>query len=99
MAENLLDTNVGNIDYISRQAAIDTVKYDYYTGYTQLERVNEIKAIPAADVVPVVHGEWERIPYSFVGGYRCPRCGQKTMENSWLYCPNCGAKMDGKMKE
>jgi len=41
-------------DYISRQAAIDTVKYDYFTGYTQLERVNEIKAIPAADVVPVV---------------------------------------------
>jgi len=24
-------------DYISRQAAIDTVKYDYFTAYTKLE--------------------------------------------------------------
>jgi hypothetical protein len=44
---------------------------------------------------PVKHGEWERIPYSFAGGYRCSCCGQKSLERDWNYCPNCGAKMDG----
>jgi len=58
--------------------------------------VEYIESLEPADVVSVVHGEWERIPYSFAGGYRCSCCGQKTMENFWLYCPNCGAKMDAK---
>lgn len=51
---------------------------------------------PTADVVEVVHGEWERIPYSFAGGYRCSCCGCKSLERHWKYCPECGAVMDGK---
>ena len=51
-----------------------------------------IKAVPSADRP---QGEWERIPYSFVGGYRCTICGQKSLENHWSYCPKCGAKMKG----
>lgn len=91
-------------DYISRQAAIDgKISIQRANGveiYTdEAVPVEHLKNVSAADVTPVVHGEWERIPYSFVGGYRCSRCGQKTMENFWLYCPNCGAKMDGKRKE
>jgi hypothetical protein len=50
---------------------------------------------PAADVVEVRRGEWERIPYSFAGGYRCSCCGTKSMENYWNFCPNCGADMRG----
>ena len=91
-------------DYISRQAAIEALEKSRFPGVPYIDTgiqiaLREIKAIPAADVVPVVYGEWERIPYSFVGGYRCSRCGQKTMENFWLYCPNCCAKMDGERKE
>ena len=40
-------------------------------------------------------GEWERIPYSFVGGFRCSCCGTKTLEKHWNFCPNCGARMEG----
>ena len=96
-------------DLISRQAAIDTVKYDYFTGYTQLERVNEIKAIPAADVAPVVHGKW--IPHreksrEYIGTvlvhvkydyWLCDTCGYRVENGQPMYnfCPNCGAKMDG----
>ena len=57
---------------------------------------------PTADVVEVVHGEWE---YYNGSGYvnphfRCTNCGQPRYEhyacNDFKYCPNCGAKMDGK---
>ena len=41
------------------------------------------------------HGEWERIPYSFAGGFRCSCCGTKACDNYWSYCPNCGARMKG----
>ena len=40
-----------------------------------------------------IKGQWERIPYSFVGGYRCSICGCKSLSNKWNFCPNCGADM------
>lgn len=55
-----------------------------------------------ADVVEVRHGVWE---YYNGSGYvrphfRCTKCGQARYEhyacNDFKYCPNCGAKMDGK---
>ena len=93
-------------DYIRREDASNWLKQygqDVLHGKYKFSLMyiwKNIIDLPPADVVPVVHGEWERIPYSFVGGYRCSRCGQKTMENFWLYCPNCGARMIyGKRKE
>ena len=54
--------------------------------------------IPAADVAPVVHGQWERRGSS----WHCTRCGRgyriicgAVAANGHKYCPNCGAKMDG----
>lgn len=57
---------------------------------------------PAADVAPVVHGEWAHL-----GGdeWCCTACGFViTTEGSWAkpegkYCENCGAKMDGGANE
>lgn len=54
---------------------------------------------PAADVAPVVHGKWiEDHDY-----LKCPECGVMVKWDftffdigNWNYCPNCGAKMDGK---
>lgn len=40
-----------------------------------------------------IRGQWERIPYSFVGGYRCSICGCKSLSNKWNFCPDCGADM------
>ncbi len=45
---------------------------------------------PTADVVEVRHGEW-------IEGKsleKCSICGKKGFSD-WIYCPKCGAKMDG----
>lgn len=51
----------------------------------------------AADVAPVVHGRWgdNGIPDSMLCG--CSVCGFTCGAYSFLYCPNCGAKMDESM--
>lgn len=54
--------------------------------------------LPAADVAPVVHGQWiEDHDY-----LKCPECGVMVKWDftffdigNWNYCPNCGAIMDG----
>lgn len=90
-------------EYVSREAAIEAAKHAWAKG---LEPSQYIEALPAADVVPVVHGLWEREPSSYwrwtpSGAvavtrttYRCGLCGRGTAVKS-NYCPNCGAKMDG----
>ena len=82
-------------EYIKRKAVIDLItrRYENPEICTQ-----EINSIPAADVAPVVHGEWEP------GNPICPVCGGNKFKDldadiwcDWLppFCPNCGAKMDG----
>lgn len=63
--------------------------------------VKTIYEQPAADVVDVRHGEWIGKPIAGMCTVRCSACGMAFSENSgrWLYCPNCGAKMDGKRKD
>ena len=60
-----------------------------------------ISAIPAADVVEVRHGRWEAV----IGTRNSPKWGNNRVACSecrrsgytrYSYCPNCGAKMDGK---
>ena len=48
-----------------------------------------------ADVVPVRHGHWIDgfIADSMLCG--CSECGFTCGAHSFLYCPSCGAKMDG----
>lgn len=63
--------------------------------YTLLENVRaEIAVAPVADVAPVRHGRWTRIDYHDA---RCSECGHKTYypDRISLYCPECGARMDG----
>lgn len=98
-------------EYIDREAAVKAV-YQYLLEQTvskyatselcieargAISRAMEVlDDVPAADVAPVVHGEWEFI--SLDGSLWCSRCkrpsghGRKA-ENK--YCRNCGAKMDG----
>ena len=57
--------------------------------------IDKLKQVPAADVAPVVHGEWIKDK-----GYMLSRCSvcQNTIplgrEYKHKYCPACGAKMD-----
>lgn len=74
----------------------------YRRGYDDC--VATVLKMPAADVVPVVHGRWDDSGrYTFPSGaaaVRCTNCGCALTEseyrlNNWNYCPVCGAKMDG----
>ena len=55
------------------------------------------KYYATADVVEVRHGEW--IDLNTIE-WQCSGCNYKVMRwNNTPYCPNCGAKMDGGVKE
>lgn len=85
-------------DHISREAAIKAAMQD--TGFHRTHEfnagcaraANNLRAIPAADVAPVVHGRWVYNP-----GDNIPYCSECMMpqDSECNYCPNCGAKMDG----
>ena len=60
----------------------------------RLEHEHFIRMIvraPAEDVAPVVHARW-------IANRICSNCRKELTEwaaqNGYLYCPNCGAKMD-----
>lgn len=89
-------------EYIEREALLERLcgddpsrMEDYY--------YNAIKDVPAADVAPVVHGEWLEGAEHFTNGFydaECNKCRTYISWNEgnsgdWNYCPNCGAKMDG----
>nr|DAI51866.1 MAG TPA: hydrogenase/urease nickel incorporation protein [Bacteriophage sp.] len=95
-------------EYTEREAVIKAIENDCLelVYYTKEDVIQCVKAIPAADVIPVVHGQWIGIDSSFWKPthssdipvfrktYRCSECGRRTAiaEN---YCPNCGAYMMG----
>lgn len=83
-------------------------------GYAEAlrEAVEALERIPAVDAVEMVHGEWcaeNRRPKSCV--FYCSECKrtcydiQPIRSAHWkkrcryAYCPNCGARMDGRREE
>lgn len=62
---------------------------------------------PTADVVEVVHGEWDILTDEYDCEYvRCSACNEEfypmdedTVDRLYNYCPECGAKMNGKKVE
>ena len=88
-------------EYIEREAAIEALRDAYGNSY---RAEDYIRAIPAADVKPVVHGEWMGEKTRYFSGqprfvYHCSRCGS-TEEHVYpetkcaKFCPNCGASME-----
>lgn len=95
-------------DYISRQAAIDSVwrAVELDNSYAMKHQIyTDLKTIPAADVRENVKGEW--VDFGVHGDWaweqdghgnfwhiwKCSKCEYKT-EHSSNYCPNCGAQME-----
>lgn len=62
--------------------------------------INSLESAPAANVAPVRHGRWEQCFEDWrkqIEGDKCSLCGFEhygTSIRDYLYCPNCGAKMD-----
>ena len=56
--------------------------------------------IPTADVEPVRHGHWV---YDHWCEFKCSECGEpsnsKPYKGKEIFCPHCGARMDGKKVE
>ena len=96
-------------DYISRDMAIARLTKVEVTNRlaTMTDAKREIAEMPAADVVPVVHGKWIIVTGDDEFDVKCPKCGWddifevagiaavKMISEPMHYCPNCGAKMDG----
>lgn len=76
-------------EYIKREAVKGLININF-SGL-----LAAIDLIPAADVAPVRHGHWIDgfIADSMLCG--CSECGFTCGAHSFLYCPSCGAKMDG----
>lgn len=88
-------------EYIERGALIEVINAKITTNYLNLYDEDTLKSTirlaekqPAADVEPVVRGEWipAKDPYDRVYCYRHAGCGCEHNEQS-AYCPACGAKM------
>lgn len=67
--------------------------------------VKILKEAPAVDVQEIKHGEWKLCYEDWrrqIAGDECSACGFQhygTCISDYHYCPNCGAKMDGKEVE
>ena len=84
-------------EYIPRKALLDWV-HEFYPE----DKVFASASInvAAADVAPIVHGQFIHIGPRFAGGvdwWNCSICGSLVsgVETKFSYCPHCGAKMDG----
>lgn len=78
----------------ARTIAENTWADGLYDAYKIIE-----EEVDAADVEPVRHGRWERKPdpYGFFDTIPvCSVCGCTTKwREEYLYCPNCGARLEG----
>lgn len=89
-------------EYIEREAALHAILGEPTESHYPSWYAERIKALPAADVVPVVHGRWEESKEHFylMNGckewinFYCSECDAPN-NSPTDYCPNCGAKMDG----
>jgi len=100
------------MDYISKDLAIEYITgASFRKGLTLRDRdakflelithsvIDTIEHIPAADVVPVVHGEWEVMwqkedPDTSID-CRCSVCKKVSRRPVGDFCKWCGARMDG----
>jgi len=94
-------------EYITKEQVRDIMAAHYpYANLreeTAMHHINEdIKALPAADVVEVKQGEWKETPYTdYDDTWECSVWGKPwtliegtPQDNLMNYCPQCGAKMD-----
>ena len=86
-------------EYIEREVAIKAIENDCLelVYYTKEYAIQCVKAIPAADVAEVRHGDWI-LRHVGAGHYwECSVCHENPciyVTKNTKYCPNCGTLMD-----
>ena len=96
-------------EYITKDQVIELLRLygnmDEYIPYYELD--NEIYEMKAADVAPVVHGQWIIGVDNDDFDVKCSKCewtdtfevagiaAVERIAKAMHYCPNCGARMDG----
>lgn len=88
-------------DYIKREDvfALKGNCYDKDGHLLYAVGTGDIMRIPSADVVEVRHGHWDEDMECSICGCLAPVSHVTGEEYAYDYCPNCGAKMDGKEQE
>ena len=88
-------------EYIERKALRDTL---YDADAITMSGVKILNQFPVADVAPVRHGRWVRIPHKLARV--CSVCNRDEPckfadidADVYDYCPHCGAKLDGELDE
>lgn len=85
--------------YIDVDRIVFWIRYVSSNGlYSDVRKVafsDEIARIPTADVLEVKHGKWMKVQ-ELSPRYVCTCCRHLFNNMGYKYCPNCGAKMDGK---
>lgn len=89
-------------EYIEKETAIAIIIGEPPDAHYPHWYADKIKAIPAANAVPVVHGRWVHNDEYVLWAekYVCSVCNCNApsdgdyRHNLTDYCPNCGAKMD-----
>lgn len=70
------------------------------TSHNKCQLREAIDDAPTVYAEPVRHGEWIPIEmemrFGTLKGVKCSLCGKEKVREGSNYCPNCGAKMDGK---
>ena len=99
---------------MSRYIEVDKIKYTHIVVFPDREDEHsvyksEIDAMPTADVVEVVRGEWYLQNYCYIDEFKeehntkrceCSVCHERPLYNEFgsiiysEYCPHCGAKME-----
>jgi hypothetical protein len=81
---------------MARLIDADSLCAEDFENCTPYQAQSIIDDAPTVDAAPVVHGKWHKRGNEKT----CSVCEFIYYSNNdeWNYCPNCGAKMDGKRK-
>ena len=92
----MTDVSASN-DLISRTELLNDLSYCAPELWQDEQYIKaKIMKQPAVDAEPVRHGRWV-YEHDDPAMIPCSVCGYKVFRyNNTHYCPNCGAKMDGK---
>lgn len=94
-------------DYIHKIEAVKILQKAYTEGRIKAKDgcvsvLDDINALPKADVQPVKHGRWiwdsEPELGNPYGSYRCSECGNR-MKFQENYCCGCGARMEDEQND